>query len=86
MASRAICGRRSEIYTAEQIGLTTLYNQVDDGDWADLKALHKELDESVADCYGWPRRVAQDDKELVRRLSELNREISEGDRPYSPFD
>ena len=84
--SRRLLARRTEICQAEQIGLTKLYNAVDEGAYTDLKALHKELDEAVADCYGWPKAVAQDDKELVRRLTELNREIVEGGRPYAPFD
>jgi len=85
-ASRNLLARRTEICTTEQIGLTKLYNAVDEGAWADLKTLHKQLDEAVADCYGWPRAVAQAEGELVRRLTELNREITEGGRPYSPFD
>ena len=40
---------------------------------------------AVAECYGWPRSAAQDPKELVRRLTELNREEAEGGRPYAPF-
>jgi len=39
------------------------------------------LDEAVVDCYGWPRSAAQDPKELVRRLTELNREITEEGGP-----
>lgn len=85
-ASRRLLARRGEICQAEQIGLTTLYNQVDDGAWTDLKALHRDLDRAVADCYGWPRKVAQDSEEIVRRLTELNRQIVEGERDYAPFD
>ena len=84
-ACRRLLARRTEICVAEQIGLTTLYNAMDDGAWADLKALHRELDIAVAACYGWPADVAQDDDELVRRLTQLNREITEGARPYDPF-
>ncbi len=84
-ASRRLLDRRTQICTPEQIGLTKLYNAVDEGAWTDLTALHQELDEAVADCYGWPRSVAQDDQELVRRLTELNREIVEGGRAYAPF-
>lgn len=84
-ASRRLLARRTEICTSEQIGLTKLYNAVDEGAWADLTALHKELDEAVADCYGWPRSMAQDDKELVRLLTERNREIVESGRAYAPF-
>lgn len=84
-ASRRLLARRAEICTTEQIGLTKLYNAVDEGAWADLKALHRTLDEAVVDCYGWPRSVAQDSSELVARLTERNREITEGEREYSPF-
>ena len=84
-ASRRLLARRTEICTSKQIGLTKLYNAVDEGAWTDLKALHKELDVAVAACYGWPAAVAQDDAELVRRLTERNREIVEGAREYDPF-
>jgi hypothetical protein len=85
-ASRRLIARRQEICVAEGLGLTRLYNLVDEGAYADLKALHRELDEAVAACYGWPRSVAQDDDEIVRRLLKLNQEIVSGDRPYAPFD
>ena len=55
------------------------------GAWADLKSLHKGLDESVAACYGWPKSVAQDDAEIVRLFTALNEEITEGRRDYAPF-
>jgi hypothetical protein len=84
-ASRRLLARRTEICTSEGIGLTTLYNAVDEGAWADLKALHEELDEAVVDCYGWPRSAAQDAGELVRLLTERNREIVEDARPYDAF-
>jgi hypothetical protein len=40
----------------------------------------------MVDCYGWPHSVAQGAPELVRLLTERNREIVEGGRPYAPFD
>jgi hypothetical protein len=67
------------------MGLTKLYNLMDEGGFADLKSLHKSLDVAVAEAYGWPASVAQDSAELVARLTELNRQISTGERPYSPF-
>jgi hypothetical protein len=82
---RRLLACRSEICQDEQIGLTKLYNAVDDGAYADLKALHRELDTAVADCYGWPKSVAKDDQEIVHRLTELNRQIATGERDYRPF-
>ena len=51
---------------------------MDDGAYVDLKKLHRGLDEAVAASYGWPKSIAQDDGEIVQRLTELNREITEG--------
>jgi hypothetical protein len=84
-ACRRLLARRSELCLAENIGLTKLYNAMDEGAYADLKALHRELDEAVADCYGWPKSIAQDDAEIVTRMTELNRQISTGEREYHPF-
>jgi hypothetical protein len=84
-ACNALLTRRSEICITGQIGLTTLYNRMDDGAYTDLKALHRKLDEAVAACYGWPKKIAQDDAALVANLSDLNRAIAAGQRPYHPF-
>ncbi|HET9970333.1 MAG TPA: DNA methyltransferase [Streptosporangiaceae bacterium] len=83
--SASIIRRRQEICAASAIGLTTLYNQVDEGAYADLKALHRKLDEAVAGIYGWPKVTAHDGDAIVQRLLELNREISAGKRRYDPF-
>lgn len=83
--SRAVVERRQEICKAENFGLTKLYNLVDDGAYADLRKLHRQLDEAVAACYGWPKSVAQDGPKIVRRLTQLNRDITEGTRSYNPF-
>lgn len=84
-ASRKVIARRQEICTAENFGLTRLYNLVDEGAYADLKALHRQLDEAVAAAYGWPKAIAEDAEEIGRRLLRLNAEIAAGDRPYDPF-
>ena len=84
-ASSALYARRSELCLEHGIGLTKLYNLMDDGGFTDLRALHLELDRAVAATYGWPESVAQDGPELVRLLTERNREIAEGRRPYDPF-
>ena len=58
---------------------------MDEGAWADLRALHRLLDEAVAAAYGWPASIAQAADETNRRLLELNRAIAAGERPYAPF-
>jgi hypothetical protein len=84
-AGRRMLTRRQEICLSEGIGLTKLYNRLDDGAYADLKQSQRELDAAVAACYGWPRKVARDPAEITRRLRRLNHEIASGARPYHPF-
>jgi len=84
LASRLIA-RRSEICLERQIGLTKLYNEVDDGAYRDLRELHDALDEAVAAAYGWPASAAHDPQESNRLLLELNRAITAGEIDYSPF-
>ena len=83
--AQRIVALRQEICLERQIGLTTLYNEVDEGAYTDLADAHRQLDEAVAGAYGWPRSVAHDADETNRRLLELNREIAAGGRPYDPF-
>ncbi len=77
--------RRREICAAQNIGLTTLYNQMDEGAWADLAQLHRRLDEVVALAYGWPASVAHDAAQTNRRLLELNHRIADRQEDYDPF-
>uniref|UniRef100_UPI00286C2659 type IIL restriction-modification enzyme MmeI n=1 Tax=Salinibacterium sp. TaxID=1915057 RepID=UPI00286C2659 len=84
-AASTLYARRSELCLEHNLGLTKLYNLMDDGAFTDLAALHKALDAAVATAYGWPTSVAQDGPELVRRLTELNREIVQDGRAYHPF-
>ena len=67
IANRLIA-RRSEICLERQIGLTKLYNEVDDGAYRDLRELHDALDEAVAAAYGWPASAAHDAQESNRLL------------------
>jgi hypothetical protein len=85
-ASAALVFRRSEICVEREIGLTQLYNEVDDGAYTDLRDLHVELDEAVAAAYGWPASAARDPEESNRVLLELNRAIAADEIKYNPFD
>lgn len=84
--SRDVVKRRQEICVERGFGLTVLYNLVDEGAYEDLKKLHTRLDEAVATAYQWPKAIAHDADETVRRLLKLNQDISDGTRRYSPFD
>lgn len=84
-AARAVIERRSAICLDNGIGLTTLYNQVDEGAWEDLRDLQGALDAAVCKAYGWPASVADDPEESNARLLELNREIVAGRVTYDPF-
>jgi hypothetical protein len=77
--------RRRAICADRQIGLTTLYNEVDDGAYADLRTLHEQLDRAVAVAYGWTASAAVDPDESNRLLLELNRRIAVGEADYDPF-
>ena len=85
-ATRAVIDARRAICAQRGIGLTDLYNEVDDGAYRHLKELHDALDEAVAAAYGWPASAAHDPADSNRRLLELNREIAAGRVPYHPFD
>lgn len=84
-AASALYSRRSALCVEHDLGLTKLYNLMDEGGFTDLAKLHRELDIAVAAAYGWPASVAQDPRELVVRLTELNRQIVAGEREYHPF-
>jgi len=84
-AARRMLTRRQKICSAQDIGLTVLHNQMEDGAWTDLKALHEELDSEVAKGYGWSPRVGEDTQLRNAALLELNAEIVAGRRPYKPF-
>jgi hypothetical protein len=77
---------RSAICSEREIGLTRLYNEVDDGAYRPLYEFHRELDEAVAAAYGWPTSAAHDPAESNRLLLELNRAIAAGEIEYRPFE
>jgi hypothetical protein len=85
VACRLIDTRRT-VCLEREIGLTKLYNEVDEGAYRPLFDLHRELDEAVAAAYGWPASAAHDPQESNRLLLELNRAIAAGEVEYHPFE
>ncbi len=76
---------RQEICRERRIGLTALYNQLDEGAWTELRDLHVELDGLVGAAYGWEPGVARSPVDSNARLSELNGRIARGEVGYDPF-
>lgn len=76
---------RRRLCTESNIGLTKLYNTLEDGGYRELAELHKKLDVAVARCYRWEASVAQNPAELIKRLSFLNAAIANKEQEYAPF-
>lgn len=80
---RALFHLRSGLCLKREVGLTTLYNEVDEGMHKELKDLHRELDRAVVAAYDWPTAVAEDPVESNRRLLGLNEAIVAGEIEYA---
>ncbi len=77
--------KRQAICVEREIGLTELYNEVDDGAWSEVADLHRQLDRAVARAYEWEAAVAGDQLEIRARLAKLHAAIIAGDIEYEPF-
>jgi hypothetical protein len=77
-------GLRHQLCDKTGLGLTRIYNTMDEGGHRDLAELQLRLDQAVVACYGWPRETAQDLVQLVARLAFRNAEIAAG-AGYVPF-
>lgn len=82
--SAALIACRQALCVENEIGLTVLYNRVDEGAWSELADLHRSLDEAVARAYGWPASVAHDSLDGKARLADLHSQIGAG-LAYEPF-
>lgn len=83
-AARRIVDLRCKYCLEQNIGLTKLYNLMDDGGATDLRDAHRELDEAVAAAYGWDASMLDSDAAILDALYDLNAEIANG-APYDPF-
>ncbi len=83
--SRDVIELRSTLCCEHAIGLTTLYNRVDDGAYSALRAGQRDLDLAVLAAYGWSSSLLEDVRQRNRKLLDLNSAILAGDVPYSPF-
>lgn len=84
--ARQLVQLRSTLCAEHEIGLTVLYNRVDEGAYASLRDVHEELDLSVLAAYGWSSALLSDVRHRNRALYELNAAILEsGEAKYVPF-
>jgi hypothetical protein len=84
-ACRAVFDARAGLCREHGIGLTTLYNRVDDGAFVDLRDQHQALDLAVIAAYDWSSALLTDVRGRNQALYELNRAILTGERAYDPF-
>jgi hypothetical protein len=91
-AREAIAERVSEAFASRaalclehDIGLTELYNRVDDGAFDALRRAHAALDIAVAAAYGWHASLVENVAERNRRLFDLNAAINAREAAYEPF-
>lgn len=68
--------RKSECLK-QNLGLTKIYNQMFENKLPVLKDYHKQLDEAVADFYGFPKEKLQSKREILKFLISLNHEFYE---------
>jgi hypothetical protein len=85
MLAADLMASRQAITDRERIGLTALYNAVDEGAWQNIAALHEQLDAAVLAAYGFNSALRSDPLELKARLAALHAEISSGRTSYAPF-
>jgi hypothetical protein len=86
VASRDALAIRATLCREHEVGLTTLYNHLDDGAFAGLADRHRVLDRAVASAYGWPPAITSEHPDAVNeRLLALNFKIADGSQPYTPF-
>jgi hypothetical protein len=83
--ARELMPLRSTLSVEHEIGLTTLYNRLDDGAFDGLRSLHRALDGAVIDAFGWEASILEDVLERNRRLYDLNAKIASGAISYNPF-
>ncbi len=75
---------RTEASRNQRLGLTKVYNLMDEGGFTELKAAHHELDLAVIDAYGWDKLLLGNREVLLSKLFDLNESCAK-DPNYDPF-
>ncbi len=83
--ARELLDLRRTLCAEHRIGLTQLYNRVDDGAFVSLREAHAELDLAVIAAYGWTSALLGDVRARNRALYDLNAAVLAGEVAYEPF-
>ncbi|MDQ3676124.1 MAG: hypothetical protein M3401_04855 [Actinomycetota bacterium] len=83
--SRELLDLRTTLCREHEIGLTVLYNHLDEGGYSALRAVHRDLDLAVLAAYGWSSALLDDTRRRNRALLDLNSAILAGKAASSPF-
>ena len=82
-ASRELLAERSKICTEYELGLTDVYNTLDDGGFVELAACHRELNRSVSRAYDLRPDAFDDPDATLAALLERNLLIAKGELDYA---
>lgn len=81
--SEELTSLRRQLCLEHGLGLTKLYNRVEEGAFAGLAQAQADLDRAVATAYGWDPAVVVDAEKSNHLLLELNQAIARGDTDYA---
>lgn len=81
-ASREIVRQRKIACDKFNLGLTKVYNRMDEGGFDGLRKAHTALNRAVLDCYGMPKDIDKED--ILDRLFDLNQKYAHT-KNYLPF-
>jgi hypothetical protein len=81
-AARAVHAERARACRDHHLGLTDVYNLLDEGGFRDLAAAQAALDRAVSAAYGWRQDVVHHRSSVLRSLLERNLAITAGEIPY----
>ncbi len=67
---------RARVCKERDIGLTKVHNLLKAGTLPELRRTYDVLNDAVAVCYNFPKDIWRDDREILARLVEMNKEIA----------
>jgi type I restriction-modification system DNA methylase subunit len=76
-AAKALDERRKKLCKELKLGLTKVYNKMKAGELPELQDLHDKLNDAVNTCYGWPEGAWRDENEVLKRLLDMNKALTD---------